>query len=124
MTKKQASDMVERLTEEATMYADLVEAGLIEYVNNVSFHTVFLKADLNGVEVRRAFRDFFKVNEKLLTYYIGADGNLAVKYKYGEWEVIFYFSDVEGVLEEVSGGRCEVVAQEVVRVEKTIACEV
>lgn len=121
MTIEQASNMIERLTEEAKMYADLTEAGLILDVMNVSYPTIFLEEDCGS---RKRFRKFFGENETLTQYYMERRNFLAVKYKYGHWEVVFYFSNAEEMLRKVSKGKCKIVAQEVARVEKTIACEV
>lgn len=124
MTIEQAQKKVESLKKEAQLYLDLSAAGLIEHVRFISGTDVFLLGD-TPQEVRRSFRKFFGVTEKLEVYYMNMDGSkLAVTYNYGKWNVIFYFSNAEEMLRKVSKGKCKIVEQETQKTEKTIMCEV
>lgn len=103
-------------------YEQLEEAGLIPYVSFVSKKTIFMEEDVDAVELRRKFRQFLGDNERLESYYIST-GRLAVKYVYGSWEVVFFFTNVETVLEKISGGTCHIKYKEEQRIEKMVVCD-
>lgn len=109
------------LRDTLNIYEQLEAAGLIPYIIFVSHKTVFMEDDVDAVEIRRKFREFFGNNEHLQSYFISS-GRLAVKYTYGSWGVVFFFSDVETVLEKISGGACHIEKREELRTEKMVIC--
>lgn len=124
MTREEALRNIDRLMREAELLADMDEDGVLHYVQFCGSRHIYIKDDLDYLEVRRAFRKFFKKNERLSRYYMNADDNIALVYSYGEWSLILFFSNVQEMLELVSRGTCRVDKREVTKAEHYIACDI
>ncbi|MDC1268181.1 hypothetical protein N8Z76_00450 [Gammaproteobacteria bacterium] len=57
-----------------------------------------------------------------LNQYYMAGCNLALDYKFKGFEVIFYCTDAENALKQVSKGKCEIIARNTVDTYKTVQC--
>lgn len=121
MTKEWLVREKKKLEAEIQKYDALEEAGLIDKVSFINNENIFLEPDVDFIETRRAFRDFFHTSEELNSYYMSL-GRLAVNYSYGAWHVIFPFSNVEEMLEKLSGGTCYVEERKDARTEKVVVC--
>lgn len=125
MTKEQMERNVKGLQETVDIYGKLAEAGLIPSVTHVSPHGIYMETDTEYLAARKALRKMFGVKDKLTHYYMSSEGTqLAVTYSYGDWIAVFYFSKAQEMLKTVSKGRCHIEEREVIKIRKTVACEV
>ncbi|MDB4507341.1 hypothetical protein N9064_00465 [bacterium] len=58
---------------------------------------------------------------EIANYYLSS-GNLAIRYKFPKWEVLFYCTDVHEALEAVGKGKCEIVEKRDVSFHRTVKC--
>lgn len=123
MTIRDYNERIGKLDREREMYVSLMNTGVMSFVRFVNGNNLHMERDIDYMEARKALRGIFHANETMDRYYM-CQGDLAVTYSYGEWDVAFYFSNAEEMLEKVSGGSCKIVQEEEIKDERRIVCEV
>ena len=102
----------DRYTTQATQTIDTLRLissdeeilSIVSFVDNMDIYTC---DNLDIMETRRKFRDFFQEVETLQQYFmVGKD--LALNYRYGPYSVIIYADEVDDWVTKLGNGKCRV----------------
>lgn len=93
-----------------------------ELASFISSRTIFMREDTDIIEGRRVVRQALGHREKIARYYVASDGKLALAYRYGNVDVVFFTSDADLWLKKVSRGRCVLATKKVEETRAFVSC--
>ena len=80
---------------------------ILSLVQFVDVQDIYTCNNLDIMETRRKFRDFFQEVETLQRYYMSGK-DLALNYRYGPYSVIIYADEVDDWVTKLGNGKCRV----------------
>jgi len=126
MTEEVYQEKLKKVDAQRALLEKLHEStGLFDAIDFVDTPNVYITT---GVDKRACLADarqlFDVALSELERYYINHTGGLATVYNVGDVSFIFFESNVEAALKEVSGGKCRVESYVQAQKVQKIICEV
>jgi hypothetical protein len=118
-----AKEQIEKAKKEIELLQKIDGSEVEKLISHVDGSgDIYTENDVDLMESRRVFREFFNKKEEIWRYYLSHDKNrLVVGYNYGKTKVLFYVG--LDMLDIVSGGKCKIVTESTAHTKKTLVCE-